>query len=257
MAKDTGQVNINIINEAHSVDSPPTGIVYVLGETLFGIPNNPEDLVKSWTQFEKLYGGLLATNDFPLQCKLALQAGAILRVCRVMGVGAAAAVTTPFADDSTSLFALRSKAMGSYYNTHDIGGDTYGLHALTLPPTNGEAHYFNLRIDEFTSGRTELYENILIDESGQSPGTYTYLSEVVGNSQLVDVLYSDISGATGLLNPPAGPKGFMTGSDGATPTITDYTGSPGAKTGIYSFDNYDDGTILAVPSHTETSLAGL
>lgn len=60
-----------------------SGVGFVIGSTKRGPINNPETIIRSWPQFEKLFGGLVDGNEFPWQCKRALEGGAALRVCRV------------------------------------------------------------------------------------------------------------------------------------------------------------------------------
>lgn len=63
-----------------SPTKPTTGISGVMGITGRGPLNKPDILIKSWPEFERLYGPLSPTNDFPLLCKRALDRGAQLRV---------------------------------------------------------------------------------------------------------------------------------------------------------------------------------
>ncbi len=254
MAKDTGQVNVNIINQAQSVDAPPAGVIYVLGETIFGVPDDPLALIKSWTRFEKLYGGLVADNDFPFHCKLALQAGATLRVCKVSGAGALQASSGTFVEGTDDLFSFKSKGKGSYYNTVST---TAGFGAQVLAATSGVAGYFNLIIFDYATETSELYEDLICDEAGGAVGTYTYLAAIVAASQLVDVVYADISALSGAKRPVNEVETFASGADGTTPTVIHYTGDASLKTGIRAFDDYDDGSIVAVPAYNETSMAGL
>jgi len=247
MAKDTGQVNINVINQAQSVDAPATGIVYVAGETEYGIANEPQDLIKSWTRFQVLYGGLTSGNDFPLHCKLAIQAGATLRVCKVVEEGVAAIATggTFVTSAPADLFAFTTKGVGLYYNDFT---------AVVSAATSG---YFKVVINDVTAGTSETYDELVCDVGGTAVGACTYLKAIADNSLLVDVVYKDISALSGSLIPVNGSKTFTGGLDGAAPDITDYTGLEATKTGIRAFDDYDDGTILAIPHKNETAFAGL
>jgi len=254
MAKDTGQVIVNIINQAQSVDAPTLGVVYVMGETEFGIINDPKDLITSWTRFTKLYGAVQAGNDFPLNCKLALQAGATLRVNKLLGSGASVAASGTFVDTAVDLFSFTSKGSGTYYNTVST---TNGLGVEVKAATSGVSGYFNLLISDYAAGTSELYENLIVDEAGQAAGTYTYLKSVVDNSLLVDVVYVDISALTGAKRPVNEVETFTGGLQGAATSITEYTGSEPDKTGFRAFDDYDDAMIIACPHLNETSLAGI
>lgn len=79
----TANVNFQVTNLAQQVSTPSNGISFVAGETVRGPFADPKDVVNSWSQFVKIYGGLKDDSIFPLLCKRALDRGAILRVSRV------------------------------------------------------------------------------------------------------------------------------------------------------------------------------
>ena len=76
-------VDFNEVDLTPGLVKPATGIAFVIGETLRGPINKPSDLIRSWPQFNRMFGGLIDGNDFPRQCKRALDKGAILRVNRI------------------------------------------------------------------------------------------------------------------------------------------------------------------------------
>lgn len=77
------KVDFNIQNLSYSAATPTRGIHYVMGVTEMGPFAKPEQLISSWAQFQRVFGGYIAGSDFPLLCKQALDRGAILRVSRV------------------------------------------------------------------------------------------------------------------------------------------------------------------------------
>lgn len=76
-------VKFNVINNAQVASQPLDGVFYVEGITERGPFGDPKDVITSWTQYVKIFGGLIDNSDFPLLCKRALDAGALLRVNRV------------------------------------------------------------------------------------------------------------------------------------------------------------------------------
>jgi len=76
-------VDINVVNQSTRPTVPLVGVHYVMGPTARGKFNAPEEIITSWTQFKRVYGGLLSTSDFPLLCRRALEGGANLRVSRI------------------------------------------------------------------------------------------------------------------------------------------------------------------------------
>ncbi len=246
--KNTAKVIASVVNTPQAVVTPPVGIMFVIGPTVRGITDNPEDLITSIAQFERLYGGLDTNNNFPLNCEQALLAGAILRVCKVTGAGAAVATSTLATDvAAVDCFGFTSKGEGTYYNDFT---------AEVKAATNGLADYFNLVITDVTGSIVETYENLIITGFGTA-GPYTYLKDVVEGSALVDVVYQDITAAAVQNRPVNAVETFSGGLQGVAPVLADYVGSQPDKTGFYAFDSFDDAFIVAAPSENETLIAGL
>tara|TARA_R110002020_G_scaffold54690_5_gene152278 strand:- start:4011 stop:5834 length:1824 start_codon:yes stop_codon:yes gene_type:complete len=76
-------VSFNIINNAQIASQPLDGVFYVEGITERGPFGDPKEVITSWSQFVSIFGGLIDNSDFPLLCKRALDAGALLRVNRI------------------------------------------------------------------------------------------------------------------------------------------------------------------------------
>lgn len=78
----TAKVRFNISDLTFSIASLLKGISFVGGVTLRGPINDPNEIITSWPQFEKQFGGLIPGSDFPHLCKRALERGSLLRVGR-------------------------------------------------------------------------------------------------------------------------------------------------------------------------------
>ena len=116
----SAKVQFNIKNFTPGVSNPMSGIFYVQGLTKRGPIENPEDIVNSWSHFERLFGGLMETSDFPLLAKRALARGAKLRVCRVDAAATPAVKATAKTFSNTGslvdLFTAQPKYKGADYN---------------------------------------------------------------------------------------------------------------------------------------------
>jgi len=76
-------VNFSITNLTQTVGDILSGVTFVEGVTKRGPFADPQDIITNFTQFTKLFGGLIANSDFPLLCKRMLDRGVLLRVSRV------------------------------------------------------------------------------------------------------------------------------------------------------------------------------
>lgn len=248
MSRTTAQVNINVINQAQSISPATAGVMFVAGVTAKGKANDPSDLIASPAQFIRQFGDIQPNNDFPLNCLEALQGGASLRVCKVVGTGALAAQTAVIAVGGTDLFALVSKGTGAYYNTLTAEIKDDSSHSPA------DATYFDLLITDPGTGETELYAGLKVTDFGSA--SPTYLKVVADTSSLVNVLVESLAGVTGPKRPVNATIAFADGAEGATPVLADYVGSQPNKTGFYAFDEFNDSYILACPALNE-SLTGL
>lgn len=78
------QVKFKTTNLTQQTTTPLSGISFVLGQTLMGKENYPNEIMNSWEQFRRTYGELSDDFDFPYKAKKILDAGGKLRVCKII-----------------------------------------------------------------------------------------------------------------------------------------------------------------------------
>lgn len=244
-------VQFNIKNFTPGVSTPVPGIFYIMGITKRGPVEDPGlavSLINSWPQFERTFGGLLDSSDFPYLCKRAIERGAKLRVCRVDAVSVAAVkataislqnVTTP-----ATLCNVQPKYKGANYNNITLEVED---------ASNGDTtNYWNLKVTHaLESGLDEYYENInkFIVGTGGEAGNQTCLDELKAMSQLLDFSYVDLSAEAD--EPVPESKSFGAFSGGVDPSghvNTDYSAA------LVTFNNVDDGLIMAIPEMDDDTL---
>lgn len=236
------KTNIDEFDLSTNVSALLKGIICVIGVTKRGPIDRPDILIKSWPQFEKLYGGLITTSDFPLYCKLMLEAGVTLRVKRVLSSANVVTSTLPVVASSIKgigdsgaqpLFNLTPKYPGSDYNN---------LTCVISAASNGQATYFNLEIKHSVdTSINEKYENLTIPGKPNVVNS-TYLNDVAGGSSLVNVVYYDLSALTGsTLRPVNGTSAYASGANGDAIVANDYV------TGATQFDGISDSITLMAP----------
>ena len=240
-------VQFNIKNFTTGVSVPATGIFYVMGITKRGPieePDNEVSLINSWGQFERIFGGLLQSSDFPYLCKRALRRGARLRISRVDAASVAAVKATAKnianADGGpVTLFSIQPKFKGADYNNFKIE---------IKAASNGDSAYWNMElIHDLEPALNEVYENISSFKVGVA-NIQTCLDEVIAMSQNFNFTYADASTATLLVPAVAAASAFTGGVDPSGHINTDYS------TALTSFDAVDDGSILAIPELDDDAL---
>lgn len=242
----TSQVNFNIVNDAISPGAPKQGIIFVQGTPVRGPIADPSDIIVSPKRFRTLFGN--STNLFNIICLGMLERGAYLRVNRVVAGTPVVASSTAFVDGAISLFQITAKFAGIDYNN---------LKITVLDASNGDTDSFNLKVEHLVDTQVvELYENLKII-GHPTVAQSDYLKKVTANSDLVSVVYSDLSAQTGQLRPDNANKTLTTGADGTAPAVADYTGTKADQDGFYAFDPYDDSYALVCPAVGEGDLTGL
>ena len=240
-------VVFNVKNFTPGVSVPAPGIFYVLGLTKRGPVEQPTlaaSLVNSWPQFERTFGGLMETSDFPYLCKRALARGATLRVCRVDAASTAAVKASsksiPNADGApVDLFSIIPKYKGVDYNSFSIE---------IKAASNGQTTHWNMElVHALEPELNEIYENIPAFIATTADGQ-TCLDEVKSMSANFDFTYLDASAAVLLVPEVAAGSAFTGGVDPTGHVNTDYSGA------MSTFDGADDGLIMAVPEQDDDSM---
>ena len=243
-------LNVNIIDNTISVAEPETGIIFLQGVTKRGPVNDPKDLVTSERQFKILFGGEDNPSDFSLLALRMINRGAVLRINRITDGTQDTAGSAPIVKTGglVTLFTLIAKYAGVDYNN---------LVVNVKAASNGKSNYFDLHITHTTDTLiNEYYPNLTIVGQPTAANCH-YLDDVKKKSQVVDVLYADLSAQTGQLNPVVDDYAFTGGLDGGTVDLADYVGVKADGTGFYAFDGYDDSAVLACPDLSDTDFAGL
>lgn len=242
-------LNVNIIDNTISVAEPETGIIFLQGVTKRGPVNDPKDLVTSERQFKILFGGEDNPTDFSLLALRMINRGTVLRVNRVTDGTHDTAESAPIVKTgAVTLFTLIAKYPGLDYN---------GLVSKVKAASNGKTNYFDLEITHTTDTLiNEYYPNLTIVGQPTVANSH-YLDAVKQKSQVVDVLYANLSAQTGQQNPVVATYAFTGGLDGGTVDLADYVGVKANGTGFYAFDAYDDSAVLACPDVSDTDLDGL
>jgi len=181
------------------------------------------------------FNNLLIINTYPTVDSSVVTLGA-----SQAGITDAVALEPWGNDEWESLFTLSAKYQGAGYNAFRV--------AITNA-SNGQADYFNLTIyNDGDANSSESYKNLTIPLGGQAIVDSTYLDEIENNSKYVTVTYSDTTAPSGALYPKRMDQQLDAGTDGTAPALADYIGDSAAKTGLYSFNDYDDAMQMMFPN---------
>jgi len=243
----TAKIQFNVKNFIPGISDPQPAIFGVIGITKRGPIEQPElFIINSWSQFERLYGGLIdTTSDFPFLCKRALARGARLRVCRVNATSVPAVKATAKniqnADGSpVTLFTAQPKYPGADYNNIKI--------QITDPSNGDTTNYWNMYIThDLEPELNEPYLNIgkFVDGPASSQSV---LDEIKSMSQLMDFNYVDTTAGVLMRPAVAAASNFTGGVNPSGHAAGDYTSA------MTKFNNVDDCLILAVPEMSTTAI---
>ena len=242
---DAAKVQFNVLNFTPGVSTPAPGIFYVIGITKRGPIESPElgaSLINNWSQFERTFGGLMETSDFPYLCKRALSRGARLRVCRVDAVATPGVICTAKTisnGDPIGLFTVQPKYKGADYNNFKVE---------IKAASNGQTNAWNMElIHDVEPLLNEIYENIPAFVKSTA-NNQTCLDEVKAMSANFNFTYLDASAAVLFIPLVAAASAFAAGVDPTGLVAGDYSGA------MVTFDGVDDGLVLAVPEQDDDAM---
>jgi hypothetical protein len=147
------------------------------------------------------------------------------------------------------LFELTMKYPGLDYNN---------VVASVAPASNGQSDSFNLKVEmrgesDYTP---EVWTNLKITGTPTVLES-TYLDDVVRGSELVDVVYKNLSALTTPIVPVTNSQAYSGGTNGSTPVDSDYIGDSVALNGMHALDNYGDMMAIACGSQSDAvAIAG-
>lgn len=244
---DAAKVQINVKNFTPGISTPLSGIVYVIGITKRGPveqPELPESLINSWSQFERTFGGLLDSSDFPLLSKRALARGTKLRVCRVDAASTPAVKATAKNIQNNdgapvTLFTAQPKYKGADYNNVSIE---------ILAASNGSSDYWDMSITHALEPELNEYYANLPSFVKSTASAQSALDEVKNMSRLLDFAYADATSATLLIPKVLAASAFTGGVDPAGFVAADYSGA------MAEFDDVDDGLVMACPEMDDDAI---
>lgn len=125
------KVTFSIENNNVLQSTPTSGVSFVFARTTKGPKNDPSEIINSPTHFTRVFGEEIIPGQTVSQIEKALQGGSKLRICRVMGAGAAQGTvpgTIGFTIDGKSV-AIGFKTQG--YGDPVDGRDTFKVKVIT------------------------------------------------------------------------------------------------------------------------------
>lgn len=233
---------VEIINRSVIVGTGARGIIGMQGPTEMGPINTPL-LIGSWSEFQRNFGGLLTTDDFPLYCRRALEAGAKLRVNRL---GHYSDIT-----DASTLEGVKATiTAGSGGNTavftaKNIGTWANGAVVTITAAASGLAGRIDIKFTFANSNMNQTIYNV------KNTGMTATDKQLFNNESL----YIDIGATAGTLAP--GTATLASGAQTVANIVAaDYNGDVEGKNGWHAFDEVPDIIKLCAPSKADPDIDG-
>ncbi len=232
MANGLASVNINITDSSFLTNSGSKGICNVLGITERGPVNTPV-LISSWFEYQRTFGGLLSTSNFPLLCKRILDGGGILYISRVAHyttITNASTLTGTKAESSDTANQFNAKSIGVWGNGLAIAVTANGSLKRKIVISLADYPRFT---QEFEVSTTLTADDIALVNSS---AYYVDIVASVGDTLAVANLT------------------FSGGADTDTIVDADYIGSDQTSTGLYAFNSVTESWYMAIPDQAKNAL---
>jgi len=234
-ASGRARVEQEVVDLSVLINTGLKGVHAVIGVTEKG-PVGKSRLIGSWLEFRKYYGGLLATDLFPLICRRALEAGVKLRVVRAVHY-------TDIADanSATGTIATAAQVGGDnvVFNSANVGIWGNSVSVEVVAAQNGVAGEFDINI---TVAGDSLQNTTVRNIKGTLDAAA--IAKFNNGNNLVVIPDTEVGGALAAESITLG-----TGTDSGAVVATDITGDSAAVTGIHALDNAVDFSRVSAPSY--------
>lgn len=247
---DAPNVKFKTVDLTDQVSTPTSGINFICGESLRGPFNDPKNIITSWPNFVKEFGAKPGLHSLLL--KRLLEKGGLVRFARLGHYATISDASTLTADKASPesdivddtldpvavIFTLMPKHEGEDYNN---------LRVIISDASNGQDEYFNITVEHLLEpGLTETYPNLTIVNNPTAENS-NYLADITNGSNLVEVVYEDLSVLPALTFRPANATiTYAGGDDGGALVDADIIGDSASFTGFHAFDEYEDSMQLVV-----------
>lgn len=169
----TPQVNFNFYNNNVQNSTPLLGVSYVLARTTKGPFNDPSQLIRSYSQFQRIFGNEIVPDGSVSNIKKALELGSILRVSRVAGAGNTTyGEAKPGTNVKASTTSIKSAEWGG--SGSKPGDDTAKMY-----------YYFNTNNQVSLKFTCNFSQSTPEGKLGDEPITFEYLGNINGQNTWV------------------------------------------------------------------------
>ena len=241
----TPNVSMKTSDQTTSVSPVTGGLNWVAVQTKWGEYFKPRD-VSSWPEFQKLFGGLDVSLPDTLQCKLALEGGSRLKVCKVGNktAGELTAVKATQVEkvknaDNVELFGFEIKIPGKAYNDVIVS---------VKSASNGDTNSFDIIVGFYPTGeqsQVKSYPNLSI-----TADTLTTFLSSLAQDTFIKPVYKELDvDDIATYIPTTTTVTFSGGTNGTAVSNTDYVEA------LNLFDEFSGKmALVAIPSQSSNQV---